>query len=116
MAETVAAFAIAGVLLIGSVVIAIAGRKMRRRELRPNSFAGVRTRGACRSREDWYAIQSACAPFVLLLAFFSLDSAILFIIQGVLHEAIPILVPSIIMAVQLAVGIVLVHRAASAEQ
>lgn len=113
MAEMVGAFVIAGVLMIGSAVIAVVGRKMRRREIGPNSFVGVRTRSAFRSREDWYAVQSSCAPFVLLLAFVFLDSAILFVVQGVLHEAIPILVPSIIMVVQLVVGIILVYRAAS---
>lgn len=113
MTEMVGAFAIAGALMIGSVVIAIVGKKMYRRELSPNSLVGIRTHGAFRSRDDWYTIQSSCAPFVLLLAFIFLDSAILFIIQGVLHEVIPILVPSVIMVAQLVVGIVLVYRAAS---
>lgn len=113
MAEMVGAFVIAGILMIGSVVIAVVGKKMCRREIGPNSFVGVRTCGASRSKEDWYAVQTSCAPFVLLLAFIFLDSAILFIVQGVLHEVIPILLPSAIMVVQLVVGIILVYRAAS---
>ncbi len=113
MGDMIGAFILASTLLVGSVVAILIGAKMRRREISPNPFVGVRTRKAFQSRDDWYAIQSACAPFVILLGFIFLDSAILFLVQGILHEVIPILVPGVIMSVQVAIGIALVHRAAS---
>lgn len=116
MADMIGAFVIAGILAIGSIIVAIVGKKMHTGKLTPNSFAGVRTPKALQSKEDWYAVQSSCSPFVLLLSLILFDSSILFIIQGLLHKVLPILIPCVIMAAQLCGGIALVYRAALSKQ
>lgn len=113
MIEMLTSFILAGVLALAAVVLTVVGKKMKNKKLAPNSLVGVRSRRACRSRDDWYIVQAACAPYVFLLAIMFLDSAALFVLQGIFNELIPFEIPGIIMIVQSVVGIVLIYRASA---
>ncbi len=110
MAIAVTSAGLAVILAIASVILAVIGTRMERGELPPNSAAGVRTERAFRSREDWYAVQEHAAPMVIALAVAWFDTAILFGIQFVYHDAIPFLVPFGVFLLQSVVGIVGIYR------
>ncbi|MDU0348996.1 SdpI family protein [Actinomyces sp. MRS3W] len=93
------------VFAVAGLVVTWIGVRMRRGRLRPNYWAGVRIPRAYRSEKDWYAIQHACGPGVLLLGFVCFDSAALFALQAALSDAMSFLVLLVIVTVQLILGI-----------
>ena len=101
-------------LLVASVVFFALAVKMKQKKLKPNSLIGIRTPKSDQSEEDWYKAQLHCAPFVFLLAFIFLDSAVLFAIHGLFLQSVSFLVPTAVMVAQVFLGIFLLCRAALA--
>lgn len=109
MVETV--FSVLMSLVLGAAGVALVGlgRRMSQRRLPPNSWAGVRYQVALRSEENWYTMQSRCAPATMGLGVVLIDSALLFAIQAALHDAIQILIPLVVILVQTVAGIAILH-------
>lgn len=97
------------ILSVTGILLVVLGRRMAKRRLPPNSWAGVRYEIALRSEENWYTMQARCAAATVGLGVVLLDSAVLFAIQAVLPETISILVPMAIMLIQTVAGIAFVH-------
>ncbi|MDO4590261.1 MAG: SdpI family protein [Slackia sp.] len=112
MADSVAVLILIAVLVVAALFFFVLGRKMASGKLRPNSFVGIRVPSAFRSDGDWYSVQFACARYVVLLSFVLCDSALLFFVLGVIIADVPLAVPSVISAIQVAVAIVLLGRCA----
>ncbi|WP_315583636.1 SdpI family protein [Actinomyces viscosus] len=109
MAET--AFSVLMILLLGAagIELLVMGRRMSQRRLPPSSWAGVRYVVALQSEENWYEMQARCATATAGLGVVLIDSAALFAIQAVLHDAISIMIPMAVMLIQTIAGIVLIH-------
>lgn len=112
MEETFGEYMVVALLLIFSVVFHRLSRMMRSGALKPNALVGIRTARSCQSRESWYEAQSRCAPYVRLMAFICLDSAILLLLH-IFIASIPIAVPAVLISVQMVVGVILLCYAAS---
>ena len=97
------------ILSVTGILLVVLGRRMAKRRLPPNSWAGVRYEIALRSEENWYTMQARCAAATVGLGVVLLDSAVLFAIQAVLPETISILIPMAIMLIQTVAGIAFVH-------
>ena len=82
---------------------------MSQHRLPPSSWAGVRYEIALRSEENWYTMQAQCAAATTGLGVVFIDSALLFVIQAVLHETVSILVPMAITLIQMVAGIAFLH-------
>ncbi len=89
----VAAFCLAGL-----------ARAMRNDKLPPNAWVGIRTKAASESESSWYQIQRAGSVPVICVAVAYVDSGLLFILQGIYHEAISVLIPVIVFSAQSLVG------------
>ena len=100
------------VLGVAGVGLVVLGRRMSQRRLPPNSWAGVRYEIALRSEENWYETQARCATATAGLGVVFIDSALLFAVQAALPETISILVPMIVMLIQTAAGIAILHAQA----
>ena len=109
MVETACSLLMSLILSVTGILLVVLGRRMARRRLAPNSWAGVRYEIALRSEENWYTMQARCAAATVGLGVVLLDSAVLFAIQAVLHDTISILVPMAIMLIQTAAGIAFLH-------
>ena len=109
MVETACSLLMSLILSVTGILLVVLGRRMARRRLAPNSWAGVRYEIALRSEENWYTMQARCAAATMGLGVVLLDSAVLFAIQAVLPETISILVPMAIMLIQTVAGIAFVH-------
>ena len=109
MVETACSLLMSLILSVTGILLVVLGRRMARRRLAPNSWAGVRYEIALRSEENWYTMQARCAVATVGLGVVLLDSAVLFAIQAVLHDTISILVPMAIMLIQTVAGIAFVH-------
>lgn len=109
MVETAFSVLISLILSVTGILLVMLGRRMAKRRLPPNSWAGVRYEIALRSEENWYTMQARCAAATVGLGVVLLDSAVLFAIQAVLPETISILVPMAIMLIQTVAGIAFVH-------
>ena len=109
MVETACSLLMSLILSVTGILLVVLGRRMARRRLAPNSWAGVRYEIALRSEENWYTMQARCAAATVGLGVVLLDSAVLFAIQAVLHDTISILVPMAIMLIQTVAGIAFVH-------
>ena len=109
MVETACSLLMSLILSVAGILLVVLGRRMARRRLAPNSWAGVRYEIALRSEENWYTMQARCAAATVGLGVVLLDSAVLFAIQAVLHDTISILVPMAIMLIQTVAGIAFVH-------
>jgi len=109
MVETAFSVLISLILSVTGILLVVLGRRMAKRRLPPNSWAGVRYEIALRSEENWYTMQARCAAATVGLGVVLLDSAVLFAIQAVLHDTISILVPMAIMLIQTVAGIAFVH-------
>ena len=109
MVETAFSVLISLILSVTGILLVVLGRRMAKRRLPPNSWAGVRYEIALRSEENWYMMQARCAAATVGLGVVLLDSAVLFAIQAVLHDTISILVPMAIMLIQTVAGIAFVH-------
>ena len=109
MVETACSLLMSLILSVTGILLVVLGRRMARRRLAPNSWAGVRYEIALRSEENWYTMQARCAAATVGLGVVLLDSAVLFAIQAVLRDTISILVPMAIMLIQTAAGIAFLH-------
>ena len=109
MVETACSLLMSLILSVTGILLVVLGRRMARRRLAPNSWAGVRYEIALRSEENWYTMQARCAAATMGLGVVLLDSAVLFAIQAVLHDTISILVPMAIMLIQTVAGIAFLH-------
>ena len=109
MVETACSLLMSLILSVTGILLVVLGRRMARRRLAPNSWAGVRYEIALRSEENWYTMQARCAAATVGLGVVLLDSAVLFAIQAVLRDTISILVPMAIMLIQTVAGIAFVH-------
>ena len=109
MVETACSLLMSLILSVTGILLVVLGRRMARRRLAPNSWAGVRYEIALRSEENWYTMQARCAAATMGLGVVLLDSAVLFAIQAVLHDTISILVPMATMLIQTAAGIAFLH-------
>ena len=81
-------------------------RAMRNDKLPPNMWAGIRTKVASESESSWYQVQRAGSVPLMCLAVAYADSGFLFILQGIYHEILSILIPVIVFSVQSLVGII----------
>ena len=109
MVETACSLLMSLILSVTGILLVVLGRRMARRRLAPNSWAGVRYEIAQRSEKNWYTMQARCAAATVGLGVVLLDSAVLFAIQAVLPETISILIPMAIMLIQTVAGIAFVH-------
>ena len=112
MVETAFSVLMSMVLGVAGVGLVVLGRRMSQRRLPPNSWAGVRYEIALRSEENWYETQARCATATAGLGVVFIDSALLFAVQAALPETISILVPMIVMLIQTAAGIAILHAQA----
>jgi len=102
MVETAFSVLMSMVLGVAGVGLVVLGRRMSQRRLPPNSWAGVRYEIALRSEENWYETQARCATATAGLGVVFIDSALLFVIQAVLH-------PMAITLIQTAAGMAILH-------
>ena len=109
MVETAISILMSLILCSAGVVLVVLGRRMSQHRLPPNSWAGVRYEIAQRSEKNWYTMQARCAVATIGLGVVLLDSALLFVIQAVLHETVSILIPMAITLIQMVAGIAFVH-------
>ena len=109
MVETAFSVLMSLILSVTGILLVVLGRRMAKRRLPPNSWAGVRYEIALRSEENWYTMQARCAAATVGLGVVLLDSAVLFAIQAVLPEMISILVPMAIRLIQTVAGIAFLH-------
>ena len=109
MVETACSLLMSLILSVTGILLVVLGRRMARRRLAPNSWAGVRYEIALRSEENWYTMQAQCAVATIGLGVVFIDSALLFVIQAVLHETVSILIPMAITLIQTAAGMAILH-------
>ena len=109
MVETAISILMSLILSVTGILLVVLGRRMAQHRLPPSSWAGVRYGIALRSEENWYTMQARCAAATTGLGVVFIDSALLFVIQAVLHETVSILVPMIVMLIQTAAGIAILH-------
>ena len=109
MVETACSVLMSLILSVTGILLVVLGRRMAKRRLPPNSWAGVRYEIALRSEENWYTMQARCAVATIGLGVVFIDSALLFVIQAVLHETVSILVPMAITLIQMVAGIAFLH-------
>lgn len=88
---------------VSAFCLAGLARAMRNDKLPPNMWAGIRTKAALESESSWYQVQLAGSVPVICLATAYADSGLLFILQGIYHETISILIPIIVFSVQISV-------------
>ena len=109
MVETACSVLMSLILSVTVILLVGRGRRMARRRLAPNSWAGVRYEIALRSEENWYTMQARCSTATIGVGVVLLDSAVLFAVQATLHETISILIPMAIMLIQTVAGIAFLH-------
>ena len=109
MVETACSVLMSLILSVTGILLVVLGRRMAQRRLPPNSWAGVRDEIALRSEKNWYTMQARCAAATMGLGVVFIDSALLFVIQAVLHETVSILVPMAITLIQTVAGIAFLH-------
>ena len=109
MVETACSVLMSLILSVTGILLVVLGRRMAKRRLPPNSWAGVRHEIAQRSEENWYTMQARCATATIGVGVVLLDSAVLFAVQAALHETISILFPMATMLIQTVAGIAFVH-------
>ena len=109
MVETAISILMSLILCSAGVVLVVLGRRMSQHRLPPNSWAGVRYEIAQRSEKNWYTMQAQCAVATIGLGVVFIDSALLFVIQAVLHETVSILIPMAITLIQTAAGMAILH-------
>ena len=109
MVETTCSVLMSLILSVTGILLVVLGRRMAKRRLPPNSWAGVRYEIALRSEENWYTMQARCATATIGVGVVLLDSAVLFAVQAALHETISILFPIAIMLIQTVAGFAFLH-------
>ena len=95
---------------VSAFCLAGLARAMRNDKLPPNMWAGIRTRAALESESSWYRVQRAGSVPVICLATAYADSGLLFILQGIYHETLSVLIPVIVFSVQSLVGIIWMYK------
>ena len=68
-------------------------------------------KAASESESSWYQVQRAGSVPLICLAVAYADSGLLFILQGIYHETISVLIPVIVFSVQSLVGIIWMYKA-----
>ena len=109
MVETTCSVLMSLILSVTGILLVVLGRRMAKRRLPPNSWAGVRYEIALRSEENCYTMQARCAVATIGVGVVLLDSAVLFAVQAALHETISILFPIAIMLIQTVAGFAFLH-------
>ena len=109
MVETTCSILMSLILSVTGILLVVLGRRMAKRRLPPNSWAGVRYEIALRSEENWYTMQARCSTATIGVGVVLLDSAVLFAVQAALHETISMLIPMAIMLIQTVAGIAFLH-------
>ena len=109
MVETACSVLMSLILSVTGILLVVLGRRMAKRRLPPNSWAGVRHEIALRSEENWYTMQARCSTATIGVGVVLLESAVLFAVQAALHETISILFPIAIMLIQTVAGIAFLH-------
>ena len=109
MVETACSVLMSLILSVTGILLVVLGRRMAKRRLPPNSWAGVRYEIALHSEENWYTMQARCSTATIGVGVVLLDSAVLFAVQAALHETISILIPIAIMLIQTVAGIAFLH-------
>ena len=109
MVETACSVLMSLILSVTGILLVALGRRMAKRRLPPNSWAGVRHEIALRSEENWYTMQARCSTATIGVGVVLLDSAVLFAVQAALHETVSILIPVAIMLIQTVAGIAFLH-------
>ena len=109
MVETTCSVLMSLILSVTGILLVVLGRRMAKRRLPPNSWAGVRYEIALRSEENWYTMQARCSTATIGVGVVLLDSAVLFAVQAALHETVSILIPVAIMLIQTVAGIAFLH-------
>ena len=109
MVETACSVLMSLILSVTGILLVVLGRRMAKRRLPPNLWAGVRYQIALRSEENWYTMQARCATATMGMGAVFIDSALLFAIQAAMPETISILIPIIVMLVQTTAGIAILH-------
>lgn len=92
-------------------VVALCLARLARAMRNANMWAGIRTKAASESESSWYQVQRAGSVPLICLAIAYADSGLLFILQGIYHETISILIPVIVFSVQSLVGIIWIYKA-----
>ena len=109
MVETACSLLMSLILSVNGILLVVLGRRMAKRRLPPNSWAGVRYEIALRSEENWYTMQARCATATMGMGAVFIDSALLFAIQAAMPETISILIPMAITLIQTVAGIAFLH-------
>ena len=109
--DGIISFGLGLLILVAAIVLMALAQAMRKGKLPPNSWAGIRTKAALESESSWYQVQRAGSVPVICLAIAYADSGLLFILQGIYHETISILIPIIVFSIQSLVGIIWMYKA-----
>ena len=102
-------FGLGLLMFVAAFCLAGLARAMRNDKLPPNMWAGIRTKVASESESSWYRVQRAGSVPVICLAVAYVHSGLLFIVQGIYHEAISLLIPVIVFSAQSLVGIIWIY-------
>lgn len=103
--------------ILGTLTFAVAtsllilAQAMRADKLPPNSWAGIRTTAAHKSKSEWYRIQRAGSTPLTCLSIAYFDSSVLFVLQSVYCQVIPELVPVTLFSTQSLIGIIWIYQA-----
>ena len=108
--DALISFGLGLLAFVSAFCLAGLARAMRNDKLPPNMWAGIRTRAALESESSWYQVQRAGSVPVIYLATAYADSGLLFILQGIYHETISVLIPVIVFSVQSLVGIIWMYK------
>lgn len=111
MMDGLISFGLGLLTFVAALCLAGLARAMRNDKLPPNMWAGIRTKAASESESSWYQVQRAGSVPLFCLAVAYADSGFLFILQGIYHEILSILIPVIVFSVQSLVGIIWMYRA-----
>lgn len=109
--DEIISFSLGLLAFVSAFCLAGLARAMRNDKLPPNMWAGIRTKAALESESSWYRVQRAGSVPVICLATAYADSGLLFILQGIYHETISVLIPVIVFSVQSLVGIIWMYKA-----
>lgn len=107
---SIASIALGCLMLVTGFSLFVLGSAMRKDRLRPNSWAGIRTKAALGSELAWYRVQRAGATPIIGLAVAYTDSAVLFVLQGIYYDTISVLIPIAVLTTQSIVGSIWTYR------
>ena len=111
MMDGLISFGLGLLTFVAALCLAGLARALRNDKLPPHMWAGIRTKAASESESSWYQVQRAGSVPLFCLAVAYADSGLLFILQGIYHETISVLVPVVVFSVQSLVGIIWIYKA-----